>query len=246
MSPVELLSPAPDPGIAQVSMEPQAAILATALATHIEMGMAMSERSQQTEVGASQIGAVCPRQLAYRAQKYPVFNYTDCMKLLMGIGIHHALAQIFERLNRITDRYLVEYSITHAGTPGQLDLYDKATATVIDWKTTSKTRLNKYAKDGPPAHYIHQLQIYAAGLTNAGWPVKRIAIAFLPYDGTLSAMWVWLGTPDLQAANDVVDRFLAVADKDVREVPAVASRSCGYCDYYSPTATDLRLGCPGA
>lgn len=226
-------------------MEPQASILATSLAQHITMGMATSARSQQREVGASEIGLPCPRQLAYKHQAYPKFNYTDPMRLLVGVGVHLALAQIFAEIAAVTDRFLVEYHVEYSGVPGTLDLYDRATATVIDWKTTSKKRLAEFAKTGPPPHYVIQAQIYAAGLVNAGYPVKRIALAFLPYDGALEGLWVWLGKPDVDVAVAAITRFHDIQSQDVCRVPAKPDRYCGYCDFYNPQSKDLRLGCPG-
>jgi hypothetical protein len=232
-------------------MEPQAAILAASLVQHIQMGLDSSPRSRQPEVGASQVGQPCLRQLAYKHQGYPRFNYTDPMRLLTGIGIHLALAQIFAdiapapRRGRNGGRFMVEYQVEHYGVPGTLDLYDRGTATLIDWKTTSKKRMNEFAKTGPPVPYVVQAQIYAAGLINAGYPVKRIALAFLPYDGALESMWVWLSTPDPTVANEAIERFHEFRDTDVREVPAKPDRYCGYCDFYNPQSKDLRLGCPG-
>lgn len=243
VSPVELQPPPADPGVAPASMEPQASILATSLVQHIEMGMAASARSRQKEVGASEIGMACARRLAYRHHDYPKFNYTDPMRLLIGIGVHLALAQIFDQISAATDRFLVEYRVEHSGVPGTLDLYDRATATLVDWKTTSKKRLTDYARNGPPQHYITQAQIYAAGLLNAGFPVKRIAIAFLPYDGALESLWVWLSTPDQTVADEAIERYRAVGAP--YETPSTPDRTCGFCDYYNPQAKDLRLGCPG-
>lgn len=228
-------------------MEPQALILADALTDLIRSGMATSPRSQQTEVGASEIGFACPRRLCYRARGYPKFNVGDQMRLLTGIGMHDALAEIFRRHNQSqrVARFLVEYPIFFSDVRGTIDLFDKATNTIVDWKTTSKARLTKYAHDGPPGHYITQIHTYAAGLAEEGYLVKRVALAFLPFDGPLSATWVWLGEPNRRAAIDAVDRLRAVASAEPAEVPTVPDRYCGFCDFYVANSIDPRLGCPG-
>ena len=245
--PATLGSPPPDPGVDKPSMEPQASILATSLVSHIEHGMATAPRSRQVNIGASELGMGlnCPRQLAYRMHNQPKVNWTDSCRLLVGVGMHLALGEIFERMAAESGRWLVEHRVTYRGVAGSLDLYDKATATIIDWKSTSKARLASYTKQGPPRHYLTQLAIYAAGLRQQGYLVSRVGLAFIPYDGAIAGLWVWLGEPDRRMADDAVEFAQRMANEDPAQVEAVPGRYCGFCDYYLPTSTDLAIGCPG-
>lgn len=222
-------------------MQPQAAILGAALASQIEHGLATAPRSRQREIGASEIGFACGRRLSYRLHGTAKTNFTDPLRLMVGLGVHGALAEIYAA----NPRYLVEYPIAFRGIRGTLDLYDRATATVIDWKTTSKSRLASYAKQGPPLHYITQINIYAAALMEQGFLVSRVALAFLPIDGTLSGIWVHLAEPDKRIALGAAERVLALASVEPSNVLAQPDRYCGWCDYYLPTSTDLSIGCPG-
>jgi len=222
-------------------MQPQAAILGAALASQIEHGLATSSRSRQREIGASEIGFACGRRLSYRLHGTAKTNFTDPMKLMTGLGVHTVLAEIYAA----NPRYLVEHPVTFRGIRGTLDLYDRGTATVIDWKTTSKSRLASYAKQGPPMHYVTQINIYAAALMEQGFLVSRVALAFLPSDGALSNLWVWLAEPDKRVALDAADRVEALRHLEPSNVDAKPDRYCGWCDYYLPTSTDLSIGCPG-
>lgn len=241
-APLSLGGPPADPGVAPPSQEPQAAILGASLVAQIEHGLATSARSRQRDIGASEAGFACARRVCYRLHDTPKTNYRDPNRLLLGIGMHSALGDIFERLG---DRYLVEHQVTYMGIRGTLDIYDRGTATIIDWKTTSKARLASYAKQGPPKPYIVQLNLYAAGLMQQGYLVSRIALAFIPYDGALSGLWVWLGRPDIQIASDAVARLKDLRVIQPYEAPATPDRLCPYCDHYLPTSTDLSIGCPG-
>lgn len=222
-------------------MQPQAAILGAALVSQIEHGLATAPRSRQREIGASEIGFACGRRLSYRLHEVAKTNFTDPTRLMIGIGVHTTLAEIY----RANPRFLVEYPVSFRGIRGTLDLYDRASATVIDWKTTSKSRLASYAKQGPPMHYVTQINVYAAALMEQGFLVSRVALAFLPYDGALSNLWVHLAEPDKRIALDAAERVLAMASLAPSEVDAKPDRYCGWCDYYLPTSTDLSIGCPG-
>lgn len=223
-----------------------ARMYARSLIDHIDLGLAMAPRNRQRVVGASQIGFICARRLAYKYHDTPRVNFSDPMRSMVGTGVHAALADVFNRLNEVHHRWLVEYPITYRSIPGTLDLYDKRTQTVVDWKTTSKATLANYRKDGPPPHYIVQAQIYAAGLLTAGHMVRRVAIAFLPTDGTLEALYVWAAPADVRIADKAINRYEQLAGLPPSFVPATPSRFCGWCDQYQPSSTDLDLACPGA
>jgi len=224
---------------------PPLSALGMLITSNIELGVITSRRSLQATIGASEVGYPCARRLAYRLTATPGCNLGDPMRLLIGTGVHLALEEIHHRLDRSAGRFLTEIPTVYRDIPGQADLLDTYLHTVIDWKTCSKDRLAKYTKDGPPANYRVQLQIYAAGLIEAGFDVQQLGMVFMPYDGALSSTWVWETKPDPTEADAAIDRLDSLRGKAPADVPATPDRLCGYCAHYNPASTDFNRACPG-
>lgn len=167
------------------------------------------------------------------------------MRLLVGSGVHYALEKLHRRLDHGAGRFLTEVPVTYRGIPGSADLYDSFLKVLLDWKTTGKDRLAKYRADGPPINYRVQVQIYSAGLIDAGFDVQTVALAFLPYDGSLRQLYIWETTPDRTEADAAIDRLEGLRGKDPADVPPVPDRLCAYCAHYNPRSTDLNRSCPG-
>jgi hypothetical protein len=217
-----------------------------ALVSLIELGMVTSPRSVQHGIGMSQIGHACDRRIAYQVSDTPKTNFGDPLKLLVGIGVHLALKEVFARLDGGSHRFLVEESVAYRDIPGSFDLFDRWTKTVIDWKTTTKARLSQYRKEGPPRSYLVQAQGYAAALRIRGEDVRQIAIVFLPVDGALSAIWAYRAGVDPSIADDAIDHVEALRAKDPALTPSTPDRLCPWCDHYQPGSTNLEIGCPGS
>lgn len=242
MSAGEPFAPIPsDPGAVTI---PQSTLTAVAV-SNIELGVLTTERSLQVVIGASEVGHPCERRLVYRIHGAAPVNIGDPMRLLVGTGVHLVVEGIFNRLDRGVGRFLTEVPIVYRGTPGQVDLLDRYLGAVYDWKTTGKARLSTYQKNGIPVNYRVQIQIYAAGLAQAGHEVRDLAVLFLPYDGALTTAWAWETKPDQGVADAAIDRLLALRDcAEPASAPATPDRLCAYCPFYNPRATDLNLGCP--
>jgi hypothetical protein len=233
-----------DPGtVKDPPREPQP--LVAAYTSLIELGLGSSMRNLQRAIGPSQIGHPCDRHLVYLLDGTPTVNFSDPMKLLAGIGIHGALAEVFRRLDSGHGRFLVEEYVNYRGCEGTCDLLDQYLHVLVDWKTTSKARMAKYIKDGPPDQYRVQVQVYAAGLRSVGFQVDQIALIFLPHDGALAQTWAWTTEPDQSIADAAIERLAALRTREPPTTPASPDRYCGYCDHYNPRAADLQLGCPG-
>lgn len=215
------------------------------LTTLIEVGMADSPRSNQAQIGASEIGCPCPRRLVYRHQGVRPVNVVDPGEMLIGTGAHLALAEVFKRLNNRIHWFLVEHPVNYRNVIGTLDLFDLGSATVIDWKTTGRTRLARLRTDGPPEQYVIQLNVYAAGLAAQGYQVDSIALAFLLRDGPLSQMWVWRTEPDQAIADAAIFRYESLSIYQPAEIRPVPDRYCGSCPYYDPRSTEINRACPG-
>lgn len=210
---------------------------------------ATSDRSVQAHLGPSEIGAACPRRLAYRIAGTPVVNLADPLKAMFGTGLHGVIAAGLLRMDQGVGRYLVEHAVTYRGVSGSVDLFDRYTGRVTDWKTTTKSSIKRYRRDALPANYVVQAHIYAQGLLAAGEQVDTVALTFIPRDGELRDVWTWTTTPKKEIADQAIDRYLELTEAVKRDGPAGVQATpttlCTYCPNYRPNATDLTVACPG-
>ena len=66
---------------------------------------------------------------------------------------------------------------------GSIDLYDRASASTVDWKIVGTTTLKGVKAHGPSQTFMVQASLYGIGLMNAGEKVERNCIFFLPRNG---------------------------------------------------------------
>jgi len=237
--------PAAPTATATPTMDPISAGLAESLRELIYTGQQTSARSLQAEVGMSEVGGICERELGYKINGTPPVNFdTDPLASLIGQGTHHELAELVGRQNH-AGRWLIEAPVSYKGRPGTLDLYDRRRKILIDWKTTSKSKLRTLRNEGPPQGYQVQIQAYAAALQSQGLEVLRVALAFLPRDGTLADLWVWTTPVEQVIADEAIARYERVAATPLLELRATPSRLCGWCNFHQPGSTDITRGCPG-
>jgi PD-(D/E)XK nuclease superfamily len=235
----------PEPTTEAVQTDATAMAFATALDSLIALGCATKPRSLQVAVGSSEAGQRCDRRIAYKLHGVRPCNFRDPLRSLVGEEFHYALADLFSRLNAGSARWLVEQPVLYRGMPGTVDLYDRHTLTVIDWKTSTKAKVRQVRREGPPVHYKIQLQIYAAALRLLGEDPQRVALAYLPTDGELADLWVWLSPVDERMAVDALDRVERLAGIEPADAIAKPDRLCPWCAHYRPGSTDLATGCPG-
>lgn len=236
----------PERDTSPLPVDPVAFAVAETYSSLIALGAATSPRNLQFAIGSSEIGYDCDRRLAYRLHGTPLVRRSlDPLRALVGIGVHEALAQIFRRLDAGSGRFLVEYHVDYRGVPGSVDLYDRYSRTVVDWKTSTKDKVREYRRDGLPRNYVVQPQMYGAGLEAEGEEPAQVAVVFLPYDGNLTQTWAWTSAYDVRVADDAVDRLERLRGRPPALTENKPSRYCRYCDHYRPSSTDLRVGCPG-
>jgi hypothetical protein len=156
------------------------------------------------------------------------------------------------------DRWLVEYS-TPIGTigedkvPGNLDVFDRFTGTMVDWKIVGPTALKSYKRDRHPGQqYRVQVQLYGRGLHRAGGEdVKYVGIMFLPSNGELKDHFYWEEEYDPEVGKDALARAREVKNLIDTEGPSILGKlkttddHCAHCPFFSPGATDLERECPG-
>jgi hypothetical protein len=224
-------------------------------------------RSKQIMIGPSEIGDDCERRIAYRLLGTEAINYArDPWAAIVGTAVHWWL-------QKAVDEYPFNgghMSPTLGGIwwdtemrvwvnefiSGSTDVYDNRKTRVIDWKTASTDRLQKYRVQGPPREYVKQVNLYGLGHENAGRQVKDVALVFLPRAGTLSGIYVWRDIYRREVAERALARMEGIGDKlltgvPVEDIPATPSDNCGYCPWFlSSTDTIMgaeasALGCPG-
>lgn len=230
-------------------LDPIGLVLADHLREVIWTGVRSSDRSRQTEAGMSEIGSTCERQLAYKLTGVPPLNLSgDPMPVIMGTGFHLHMERIFGALD--PRRYLVETPLRYEGIPGTADLYDRRRRLLVDWKSTSKAKLRRIRKEGPTQRQVVQIQLYGLAIRQIGEDPQRLALAFVPRDGTLDDLYVWSTVPDPDLALQWVARYQAIAARTAQgatpgDIEPSPDRLCTFCDHYSPGSQDLSRGCPG-
>lgn len=243
-------STVPAPAEKPVQIDPDALALEKLLATFIRMGATLDTRSRQVEIGSSEVGWPCDRRVAYKLEGVLESNKdADPLRRIIGTGVHSALAEIFHDLDDDRGMFVVEEPTLYRGVPGTADLVWVVDDTVIDWKTTTVEKIKRLKREGPPRHYIVQLNMYAAGLREQGYVINTVALCFVPIDADhksgLKHLWVWRAPFNRAIADDAVDRIDRLRGKRPSEVDAKPDRLCAYCAHYNPNATDINLACPG-
>lgn len=249
--------PEPLPNIHTPGSDPT--LLRDELRHTITAAITAHPRSQQTRIGPSEIGTPCTRRLGYKLAGIPEANPREAAwKPTVGTAVHNWLADTFLDANEALPdtRWLVECGVD-AGTvgtnplTGSCDLYDRVSATVVDWKVVGVSTLRKYKSGGPGDTYRVQAHTYGLGWTRRGYPVETVAIYFLPQNGELADGHYWHEPYDPQVALDAITRADAVA----RVVAAggvgvlahlpTADAWCAYCPWHRAGSTNLAEACPG-
>lgn len=217
----------------------------------IAIASALAPRSLQRSIGPSEIGVTCARALAYRlAGTVPTGkSKSDPMAALVGTGAHLIMAESFRRLRGRSGRFLIEHQVTYRGITGSVDLFDRRHHLAIDWKSTTKSKIKRVAREGPPARYLVQAMTYAAGLIESGETVDDIAIVYVPVDGGLADVHAIVRPFDRSIADDAIDRYESlqkeVAEHGPAAVHARTSNLCAWCDFFQPGRAADANGCPG-
>ena len=218
-------------------------------------------RSLQRRIGPSELGIACLRRVGHILAGTPHVNTGgDRWLPTVGTAVHAWLAEVFDLLDPpgtplAQRRWLVEEKVTTglvAGDEidGTCDLYDRATGTVLDWKTVGAKALASYRSSGPGEQYRVQAHCYGAGWAVRGETVRTVAVMFLPRSGALRDAHLWSEPFDPAVAAAAHQRAGHVALL-VRDDPAslallpTADAWCSRCPWYQPGASDLTRACPG-
>lgn len=214
-------------------------------------------RSQQKTIGPSEIGTPCDRRLTHRLNETPPVNTgDDKWRPTVGTAVHDWLERMLLDDDPGGNRWAPEHRVTVGtigNTPitGKTDLYDRISATVVDWKIVGPTTLRNVKANGPTDTYRGQGHLYGLGFANAGLPVDTIMIAFLPSNGPLRDAHFWHEPYDPAIAQQAMTRANHIAalvyafKANAAAIATTADDYCRGCPWFLPAATDHTEACPG-
>lgn len=220
-----------------------------------------SQRSQQVQLGCSEIGNPCKRRIAMTIAGVQKVNFSpDPWPSVVGTSIHTWLETAVNayQLHHGGGGWLTELEVMASDwLPGHVDLYHRGMQLVLDLKNPSRDNFRKMRKEGVGDTYFAQIQGYGKGVKRSGRPVKRVGILMIPRDGNLTELWCKTFAFD----EPWIDRKIADLEKIGRDlveldvlnnpdrwvnIPPTPSRLCGWCPYYNFSLQKPgELGCPG-
>lgn len=226
---------------------------------------ARAPRSLQANIGPSEIGSPCDRQIAYRIAGTPEVNLRqDPWAGIIGTAIHRWLqeavqAWIHDRSEFEPQRLFTEIELNLGDLiTGHCDLYDAETETVIDWKTVGPNALKDVEAGRISVGYMIQTQVYGYMFAQQNIPVKRVSLVFIPRASSLNRLRVWSALYDPTVAQAAFARLSRIATEVMRlnllnkshtwaEVSAEGGDHCGFCPMFQAhrVAPADATGCPG-
>jgi hypothetical protein len=222
---------------------------------------AADPRSNQVEIGPSEIGDPCDSRVMRRALGMPAVAWPDPWASFVGTAVHAKLADAFEAANAAganPGRFLLERRVWMTdGMSGSTDLTEHLSTTsavaangvvdIYDHKVlgTDTFRETKAEKLAPTSKYGVQLDTYALGWRRAGYEVRTINLALWPRSGFLDGLLVIEREPNYANAEGAIDRVSALrqwalergadeSDEPWSEVPTAPGKGCGFCPFYNP------------
>lgn len=226
----------------------------------VQWAFANSKRSQQTQLGCSEVGHPCDRRLAYRiAGMIPGGFANDPWPAVVGTAVHSWME---DAVNAFQEAHNLQHLATemevhpNVFVKGHTDLYDARRKLVLDWKFPSPDNLRKMRQEGPPEQYRTQVRLYGLGHLRAGRAVDRVGIVALGRQGWLKDMWVWTEAFDATLAMQALQRVDRIGAKLLRSnledpatwqgIEAQPDRLCSWCPFYRRNLVVAgRDGCPG-
>lgn len=221
-------------------------------------------RSKQQAIGPSEIGDPCDRRLGYRLADVPAVNTRfDPWAGIVGTALHSWLEKAVTewcRAQASDDWHTETTLILNEFVEGHADLYNVKEQAVIDWKSASKDVIRMSELHGPSPGYIIQTHLYGYMFEQAGIPVKRVALVFLPRAGWLREMYVWSDYYNRELAENALNRLYRIAgqvvDLDVlnksylwEQIDHTPGKGCAFCPWFDahrdPERAADETGCPG-
>ena len=198
-----------------------------------------SERSQQVKIGPSELGG-CRRRTWYKLNNQPITNENVLvLSALMGTAIHSHIQKVLEASDPKEERFLTEVEVEADGMVGHIDLYDKVTKEVIDWKSTTKKNIGYF----PSQQQRWQVQTYGYLLMANGYEVEKVTLVAMSRDGDERDIVYHSERYEPSVANEALAWLKDVNDSTDAPPPEKDATFCKhYCPYYDETGV---FGCVG-
>lgn len=192
--------------------------------SHIVQAIVDHPRSQQVEIGPSEMAVDCEHAILHKLNGDPEPERGQVpWKPTLGTAFHAWAEDVFEAPtlpgNEIAEqrRWHVERTVgvgTVGGVEitGHCDLYDAWSGTVLDWKLVGKSTHKKYRAHGPSAQYRGQAHLYGRGYERLGYNVRMVAICFLPREGEFTDTVLWTEPYNPELAAEIVAKCDALAN----------------------------------
>lgn len=214
----------------------------------IRMTEKQGGRSRQTAIGPSSIGG-CRKRTWLQLQGTAPVQETIALPAFMGSAIHDRLVTGLRLMDPFGDRFLMEKRIAAPMPSGQimagrLDLFDRTSGLLIDWKTKTKKDLGWLTKNPPTlgagaANWpdfdnVQQTMTYGWILTELGETVKQVAIVGIARDGNERHVRVDLRDYDPEIAAGALDWCADVYSRETAPDPEKGGTFCrDYCPFWS-------------
>lgn len=200
---------------------------------------ASRDRSQQTEVGPSEIGG-CKRKVWYRLNAQPHTNENQSkLAAIMGTAIHAAIEEAIGAIDPEGKEYLVETEVAYGDMKAHVDLFIPSSGAVVDWKTSKIKNLGYF----PSSQQRWQVQLYGYLLSKNGYEVKTVNLVAIARDGSEKDIKVHTEPYDEVMALTALSWLANVKASTVLPEPEKDQSFCkDYCQYYDVTE---QMGCGG-
>lgn len=216
-------------------------------------------RNRQVQVGPSDIGTPCDRELAYRLAGLGTVMHSDPLPSIVGTATHSWMAEAVQKYQEAHgfERYDVEMKVApDVVLQGSTDLYHRPHRLVLDWKFPGPDVFREMKKTGFSQRYRVQLNLYGLGHRRAGRPVDKVGIVAMSRSGALRDMRVWIEDYDEEVALGAIRRMYNLGNLIDKEgilddpsrwgmITPTPSRLCGYCRMYRAGGPADDTGCPG-
>lgn len=200
---------------------------------------ASRDRSNQTQVGPSEIGG-CRRKVWYRLNGQPETNENQSkLAAIMGTAIHAAIEEAIGHIDPEGKEYLVETEVAFGDMKAHVDLFVPETGAVIDWKTSKVKNLSYF----PSTQQRWQVQVYGYLLSVNGYKVNTVNLVAIARDGNEKDVKVHTEPYDELIALEALKWLDAVKESKVLPEPEKDESFCKhYCQYYDASG---QMGCVG-
>jgi len=221
-----------------------------AVVAAVEAFSAVHPRTLQRELGPSEVGEPCARQIGYKLMDGPESpsRKPDPWPSFLGIAGHARLDLTLQWWEaRHPGTWLTERRVkipgVRDGGRGTSDALYLPTLTTIDWKILGDTTFTELQRGGLAGHrkYRAQGHIYGLGWAAMGYPVQHVALGIFGRSKPLSSMYV-LSEPfdpayaasELRRVGDirkVVEWLKGQGTTNVSIIPPTPGKGCFYCPY---------------